>query len=218
MAGKDSSRDRNTRFVESNCGILTYAQLAPQLAERVLACEEALVAGAFDNCPLDEQLLLQLHRFICADLFPEWAGRWRVVDVRVGNLCPPSSYLVPQMLRDYVGGLAARWNTLAPVAGHLALETLAFAEGRLLTIHPFFDFNGRVTRLWLREILRRARLPQVVLTVEGEESRAAYFRALEAADACDWKPLSDHWAIRFEQISPPTSREVQMDEGRVEDT
>jgi fido (protein-threonine AMPylation protein) len=55
----------------------------------VLACEEALVAGAFDDCPLDERLLVQFHRLICADLFPEWAGRWRCVDVRVGNLCPP---------------------------------------------------------------------------------------------------------------------------------
>ena len=89
MAGKDSSPDRNTRFVESSRGILTYTQLAPLIAERVLACEEALVAGAFDDCPLDERLLVQFHRLICADLFPEWAGRWRCVDVRVGNRCPP---------------------------------------------------------------------------------------------------------------------------------
>jgi hypothetical protein len=38
MAGKDSSPDRNTRFVESSRGILTYTQLAPLIAERVLAC------------------------------------------------------------------------------------------------------------------------------------------------------------------------------------
>ncbi len=64
MAGKDSSPDRNTRFVESSRGILTYTQLAPLIAERVLACEEALVAGAFDDCPLDERLLVQFHRMI----------------------------------------------------------------------------------------------------------------------------------------------------------
>ena len=39
-----------------------------------------------------------------------------------------------------------------------------------LTIHPLFDFNGRVTRLWPREFLRRVRLPQVTLTVEGDAS------------------------------------------------
>lgn len=204
MAGGTPSPDRNTRFVESSRGILTYAQLAPLLAERVLVCEEAIVTGAFDDCPLDERLLLQFHERICGDLFPEWAGRWRTVDVQVGNLCPPHYYLVPRLLRDYTGDLAARWNTLAPVTGPLALETLAFAEGRLLTIHPFFDFNGRVTRLWLREILRRVRLPQVALTVEGELARSAYYRALEAADASDWRPLAEHWAIRFEQLPPPS--------------
>ncbi|MGH8524836.1 MAG: hypothetical protein ACREXY_11645, partial [Gammaproteobacteria bacterium] len=35
------------------------------------------------------------------------------------------------------------------------LEALAFAEGRLLSIHPFLDFNGRATRVWLREVIRR---------------------------------------------------------------
>ena len=39
-------------------------------------------------------------------------------------------------LRAYTRDLAARWGTLAPLAGALASETLAFAEGRLLTIHP----------------------------------------------------------------------------------
>jgi hypothetical protein len=64
-------------------------------------------------------------------------------------------------------------------------------------------YSGRVTRLWLREILRRVRLPQVSLTVEGEDSRSNYFRALEAADGFDWRLLGALWADRFEQLPPP---------------
>lgn len=203
MAGGTPSPDRNTRFVESSRGILSYKQLAPLLAERVLVCEEAIVAGAFEVWLLDERLLLELHQRICGDLVPDWSGRWRTVDVQVGNLRPPAYHRVPVLLKDYSEDLAARWDTLVPIAGPLALETLAFAEGRLLTIHPFFDFNGRVTRLWLREILRRVRLPQVMLTVEGDDSRSAYFRALEAADASDWRPLAELWADRFAQLPPP---------------
>lgn len=205
MAGGTPSPDRNTRFVESSRGILSYSQLAPLLAERVLVCEEAIVAEVFEGWPLDEQLLLEFHRRICGDLVPDWAGRWRTVEVQVGNLQPPASHLVPGLLRDYAQDLAARWETLIPIAGALAPETLAFAEGRLLTIHPFLDFNGRVTRLWLREILRRARLPQVTLAVEGEAARNAYFRALEAADVRDWRPLSALWIQRFDQLPPPVS-------------
>lgn len=65
------------------------------------------------------------------------------------------------------------------------------------------DFNGRVTRLWLREVLHRARLPQVILTAAGEASRTQYFAALEAADRLDWQPLSVIWQRRFEQLPPP---------------
>lgn len=108
-------------------------------------------------------------------------------------------------MRAYTRDLAARWGTLAPLAGALASETLAFAEGRLLTIHPFLDFNGRVTRLWLREILRRARLPQVTLAVDGDAAKNAYFRALEAADARDWRPLMNLWTQRFGQLPPPSA-------------
>lgn len=197
--------DRNTRYVETTRGILSYAQLAPLLGERVLACEEAIVTGAFTGDPLDEHLLLEFHRRICGDLVPDWAGRWRTVEVRVGRLHPPAPLRVPQMLRDYSADLAARWPAVFPLAGPLALETLAFAEGRLLTIHPFVDFNGRVARLWLREILHRARLPQVVLTATGDAGRVEYFTALEAADRLDWLPLTTIWQRRFEQLPPPAT-------------
>ena len=197
--------DRNTRFVETSRGILSYAELAPLLGERVLACEEAIVTGAFAGQPLDEHLLLELHRRISGDLVPEWAGRWRTIEVQVGNLRPPPPHQVPQVLRDYAADLAARWGEVFPVAGPLALETLAFAEGRLLTIHPFVDFNGRVTRLWLRETLHRARLPQVELAANGDTERTEYFAALEAADRLDWRPLSAIWQRRFEQLPPPAT-------------
>ena len=56
------------------------------LGERVLACEEAIVTGAFAGKPLDEHLLLDFHRSISGDLVPDWAGHWRTVEVQVGNL------------------------------------------------------------------------------------------------------------------------------------
>jgi CRISPR-associated endonuclease/helicase Cas3 len=161
--------DRNTRFGETRRGILSYAELAPLLGERVLACEEAIVTGAFAGQPLDEHLLLEFHRSISDDLVPDWA---------------------------------ARWGEVVPVAELLALETLAFAEGRLLTDHPFVDFDGRVTRLWLLEILHRARLPQIKLTATGDAERNKYFAALEAADRLDWQPLSAIWQGRFGQLPP----------------
>jgi fido (protein-threonine AMPylation protein) len=86
------------------------------------------------------------------------------------------------LVRDYFADLNVRLAEMSAGRETLLLETLAFAEGRLLFIHPFSDFNGRATRLLLAEILRRQDLPPVELAPDGNTDRENYIRALEAAD------------------------------------
>jgi CRISPR-associated endonuclease/helicase Cas3 len=194
---RDTRPDRATRFVETTLGTLSYAELAPFLADRVTAVEAAIQSGEYAAHPLDEWLILDLHRRVCADLVPEWAGKWRDIEVRVGRLEPPPPFQLPMLMRDYALDLQARWT--AAVTGSMAdtLEFLAFAEGRFLTIHPFRDFNGRTVRLFLTELLRRLDLPVVDLAPEADEARQRYFLALEAADAFDWQPLAEIWNARL---------------------
>jgi CRISPR-associated endonuclease/helicase Cas3 len=78
------------------------------------------------------------------------------------------------------------------------LELLAFTEGRLLSIHPFTDFNGRAARLFLRLLLRRLDLPAIDLVPGGQES-SAYLAALAAGDHANWTPLITIWRQRFEK-------------------
>lgn len=198
MADNSTSPGHATRTVETTHGLLTYAQLAPLLAERVLVVEEQIAAGDFSDHPLDGDLLLSLHRLISCDLVPDWSGRWRTVAVRVGAHEPPAPQEVPLLIRLYSDDLAAR---LAHVDETTLLETLAFAEGRLLSIHPFFDFNGRITRLWLRELLRRLELPPVDLVPADIKDEPAYFAALRSGDALNWKPLAAIWQHRIESFS-----------------
>lgn len=77
-------------------------------------------------------------------------------------------------------------------------EPSAFAEGRLLSIHPFQDFNGRVSRLWLRELTRRLELPAVPLLPSSPDDVAQYLAALRSADALNWHPLMQFWTKRFQ--------------------
>ncbi len=194
---RDTRPDRATRFVETTRGLLSYTALAPLLAERVAIAEAALYSGAWSEHPLDEALLLDLHGRICGDLVPDWAGRWREVAVRVGRLEPPAPHLIAGEMRLYAGDLAARWPAAAESVSDLTLEFLAFAEGRFLTVHPFRDFNGRIVRLFLLELLRRLDLPRVVLAPQDPAGRTRYFAALEAADQRDWHPLLEIWRERF---------------------
>ena len=194
MAENSTQPPHATRFVETTRGILSYAQLAPLLAERVLRVLQDIEDGVFAARPLDESLLLDLHRNICGDLTPDWAGRFRTTEVKVGQHTPPLSHQVPLLVRDYFADLNVR------LAGKetLLLETLAFAEGRVLFIHPFPDFNGRATRLLLAEILRRQELPPVELAPTNDTVRRNYISALEAADRLDWTPLTKLWQERLE--------------------
>jgi CRISPR-associated endonuclease/helicase Cas3 len=189
--------DRTTRYLDTARGVLSYSQVAPLLAEQVVRLEARIYAGEFSDRAIDENLVADFHRAICFELVPEWAGRWRSVEIRVGNLHPPLPSQVPLRMRDYGRDLVARWQHASEVTGDLTLEFLAFAEGRFLSIHPFQDFNGRTIRLFLLEILQRLDLPRVVLAPEHAQARDEYFRALEAADLSDWRPLMGIWSDRF---------------------
>ncbi|MBI2802512.1 MAG: Fic family protein [Gammaproteobacteria bacterium] len=131
------------------------------MATHVQALQSAIAAGEFDGRTLDEDLLLELHRRICAGLIPEFAGRWRTSDVVVGDHEPPAYPLVPQRMREYARDLQARLAALPQKPDDLWLEALAFAEGRLLSIHPVADFNGRVIRVFIDLLTRVLKLPEV---------------------------------------------------------
>lgn len=186
-----------TRYLETAFGILTYAQLAPHLALAVQNLEAAIEAGEFDTSPIDDELIAALHRRLCAELTPQLAG-WRRIDVVVGAHTPPDHHRVPALVREYGRDLEARLTALSGANPEILLETLAFAEGRLLTIHPFADFNGRLTRVLLRLLLRRLDLPWVALAPPAGKA-SNYLEALSSADRNDWRPLMAVWRERFEQ-------------------
>ena len=62
-------------------------------------------------------------------------------------------------MRDYCRDLEVRTTALAGTLDDRTLECLAFAEGRLLWIHPFEDFNDHLTRAFLAELLQRLGMP-----------------------------------------------------------
>jgi len=201
MAGDTTPPGGATRYIQTTRGLLSYSQLAPLLAEQVLRVERLITSGAFGAQPLAPELLLQFHQEIAGALVPEWGGRWRDAEVRVGKHHPPPPYRVPVLIRDYGEDLRVRLDNASGHLDALLLETLAFAEGRLLSIHPFTDFNGRVTRLFLRELLRRLELPPVDLVPTEPAGEAEYFAALQASDHLNWIPLMKIWEHRFEQFT-----------------
>ena len=186
-----------TRYVETRGATLRYQDLVPLLGERVAAAELSIFDREFAAFPLHD-LLLQLHRCVCVDLIPEIAGCWRREDVRVGNHKPPLYWEVPMLMRSYADDLEVRLADLTRNPGEQkAITDFTFAEGRLLHIHPFKDFNGRVSRLFLIELLCRLDLSVVASSIASPAPSKHYFAALRAYDRHDPGPLTAIWRRRF---------------------
>ena len=101
-----------------------------------------------------------------------------------------------RLTHDYASDLETRLaaTTSEPTTG--MIDNLVFAEGHLLNIHPFEDFNGRVTRLFLIELTCRLELPNIELAALTND-RDRYFAALRAYDRRDLRSLAAIWRERF---------------------
>lgn len=188
-----------TRHFDTAKGRLSYAELAQHLAAPLLHLEQRIRRGEFSHSPFDQRLLLDFHATLIADLFPQQAGRYRQNEVRVSAHEPPPPWQVAVRILDYVRNLDARLQHLPSEPDERWLEVLAYAEGELLSIHPFPDLNGRISRVWLSELLRRMGLPPVDIVPSDAPFRPRYLAALAAADRHDWQPLMALWRERLER-------------------
>ena len=108
MAGGTTPPHGATRFIETAQGVLSYAQLAPLLAERVLLVERSIASGEFAGSAISPDLVCEFHRRLCGDLVPDWAGRWRTIEVRVGDHTPPPPFRVGSLRLDYAADFQVR--------------------------------------------------------------------------------------------------------------
>lgn len=69
------------------------------------------------------------------------------------------------------------------------LEFLAWTHHRFLWIHPFQDYNGRISRLLINIILLKLDFPPIELKVETPKGRKKYVRSLQQADHGDYTEL-----------------------------
>ena len=117
-------------------------------------------------------LILEWHYKIFKDTKPEIAGKVRNYQVRISGskFLPPSPVELNPLLKDFFRWLDKSWNKLHPV------ELAALSHLKLVTIHPFGDGNGRVSRLLMNYILWQKGYPLVIIPYERRDT---YYSALE---------------------------------------
>ncbi len=98
---------------------------------------------------------------------------------------PPPPDEVESLMEDFVKWLNSNQllNELHPV------QIAALAHYKFVYIHPFYDGNGRTSRILMNLILMKTGYPPVIIK---KEERLDYYEYLEMANQGDIKPF-----IRF---------------------
>lgn len=132
---------------------------------------------------------LEWHRKLFNETKPDIAGRIRKsrIGISGSKFVPPLPVEVYPMLREFFGWYSRNKNRLHPV------ELAALVHLKFVTIHPFADGNGRVSRLMMNFVLDRKGYPMLNIPYEGRNS---YYRALERAQMKKGSNAFVLWFIR----------------------
>jgi Fic family protein len=164
----------------------------------LVAIYDEILQAMPDQIVIDSEWLCVRHKRLAGHLFPDWAGRFRDVNVQVGAHPPPPYYEVPIHMRKFCDDLAERLRHDPGTSVRSAAEFLAWADWRFQWIHPFKDFNGRIGRVLLAALLYKVGLPHVEMAPSDSRLRRQYLHALQAADTKSFEPLTDLWLRRLE--------------------
>ncbi|MGH7231557.1 MAG: Fic family protein, partial [Nitrospiraceae bacterium] len=152
-----------------------------------------------DQIIITPEWLCHRHKRLAAHLFPDWAGRYRDVNVQVGSHTPPPFYEVPVLTRQFCDDLTERLRHTSLTSIESVAELLGWADWRFQWIHPFKDFNGRIGRVLLAALLYKLNVPHVETSPVDQERRERYLEALRAADRDDLNQLKLLWMHRIDQ-------------------
>ena len=148
----------------------------------VLATDVAVFRRVPRNL-FDERLIQRLHRRMFSEVW-RWAGTYRTTERNLGidpSEIRPAMRLLMDDARYWVEHATYPRDELAVRFHH-----------RLVSIHPFANGNGRISRLMADLIvvqLGGERFPWGQATLLRGETRSRYIAALKAADNHDLTPL-----------------------------
>src|SRR3989344_227369 len=131
---------------------------------------------------LNEIFILNLHSIILKDISERFAGRYRETSVRIfkSDARFPDASKIPQLVKNLIYWYKLNKNKLHP------FELAVVFSNNLVSIHPFIDGNGRVSRLIMNFLLKKKNYPWINIYMK---QRAEYLKAVRQANNEDYKPI-----------------------------
>jgi len=131
---------------------------------------------------LTELFILKLHSIILKDISENFAGRYRENPVRIfkSNVSFPNYQKVPQLVKNLV-----YWYKLNKSKQH-PFELAVVFSMKLVSIHPFVDGNGRISRLIMNFLLKKKGYPWINIYMK---QRSEYLKAVRKSNNEEYKPI-----------------------------
>lgn len=127
------------------------------------------------NNTISERLIRSLNQIVMQNIDKEWAGRYRNSGVIIGGSDhkPPEALEIPRLMQNLINWAGDNKKKIHPV------ELASIIHHKLVYIHPFFDGNGRTSRLAMNIILMQVGFPLVIVL---KNDRKRYYKTLSLAD------------------------------------
>lgn len=120
-------------------------------------------------------------------------GMFRKGNVVAGNRYFPNYDKVETLTKKLVDTISSKIDAISDISEHLQLSFDAHFD--LVSIHPFYDGNGRTSRLLMNYIQLYYNLP---MSIVFKEDKADYIQAIEdARKSEDLKPFRDFMTNQY---------------------
>lgn len=138
---------------------------------------------------LNLQILLKWHKELMENTKEDIAGKIRNHEVAIAQskFNPPMHMELDALLREFFEWYNKEKKNLHPV------ELAALVHLKFVTIHPFADGNGRISRLIMNFVLKKSKFPFLDIPYT---KRTSYYNALERAQVKKDENIFVQWFFR----------------------
>ncbi len=170
---------------ENLLGIIDKNLINRYEAAGIIRAEIALLNMEAEQ-EINIEKLLELHKIAFGVLY-DWAGKWRKINVVVGQISPPAPYEVPVLMYQFVDNLNFQLKQVSNKEEQTLL--MAHYHHEFVRIHPFQNGNGRLGRILLNFIALKFGYAPLQLYHREGDARKTYIQALREADKGILVPL-----------------------------
>jgi Fic family protein len=131
---------------------------------------------------VNELFILKIHSIILKEISGRFAGRYRENPVRVAgsDFKFPAYDKIPQLMKNLI-----YWYNKNKKDMH-AFELAIIFSMKFVSIHPFIDGNGRVSRLLMNFILQKKKYPWINIY---NKQRGKYLNAVRKANEENYEDI-----------------------------